>query len=334
MAAQNCQVKFACTVCKGHIEAPADMAGSKAKCPHCGIMLLVPNDKEERPTGAPPPPPIRLRQGMPNATGVCRGFIDPDVYRYPYENDALYLTLIAMGFLLLVFSLLTFGIVLLAVGFSIFYLKVHQNNILGGCVAITEKQFPEIHSVAVEAAQRLCMPCPPVFIQYSPVINAYALGFMSSPTVVLHSSLVEALSGEELLQVVGHEFSHIKCGHTFWTVITGGAGSIQVPILSQLLGFLFLFWSRRAEYTCDRGGLLCSRSLASAYAAMGKLAVGKELYERLQLDEFLQQASQVNANQFSKLAESFVTHPYLVKRFGQLKDFIGSATYEELSKRA
>ena len=201
-------------------------------------------------------------------------------------------------------------------------------------MAVTEKQFPEIHSVAIEAARRLCMPCPPVFIQYSPVINAYALGFMSSPTVVLHSALVEALSEDELIQVVGHEFSHIKCGHTFWTVITGGAGSIQVPVLSQLLGFLFLFWSRRAEYTCDRGGLLCSRSLASAYAAMGKLAVGKELYERLQLDEFLQQAAQVNANQFSKFAESFVTHPYLVKRFGQLKEFMGSATYEELSKRA
>jgi Zn-dependent protease with chaperone function len=211
-------------------------------------------------------------------------------------------------------------------------LKVAQNNILGGAVAVTEKQFPEYHKLIVTAARRLCMPVPSVFIKYNPAINAYSLGFTSSPTVVLHSALVEALTEDELLQVLGHEFSHIKCGHTFWNVIAGSTTGAQIPILTEILKLVFQNWNRRAEYTADRGGLLSSRSVPSAIGTLGKLAVGKELYSRLQVDEFLKQETAVRESQFTMVAEAFMDHPYTVKRMKEMTDFENSAVYQELTR--
>lgn len=281
----------------------------------------------------PPPLPPSLGNSSTGYSFTHVSILNPDSFRYPQEKEVLYITLAGLALFIFIFSALTFGLLLLGVVLSIFFLKVRQNNILGGCVAVTEKQFPEVLAIARETARRLGMPCPPVFIQYSPIINAYALGFISSPTVVLHSALVEALSKDELMQVLGHEFSHIKCGHTAWLLITGSAENLSIPILSPILSFIFLFWSRRAEYTCDRGGLICSRNLTHAFGAMGKIAVGKELFERLKMFEFLQQSRQLEENQFSVFAESFSTHPYLVKRLGQLQSFMLSPIYGHLTRQ-
>jgi Zn-dependent protease with chaperone function len=208
---------------------------------------------------------------------------------------------------------------------------IRQSQLLGNAIQVSERQFPELHCLAREAAARLNMPQPPVFITQNPTLNAFALGFLRRQSVVLHSATVEAMSPAELQFVIGHEFSHIKCGHTNVMVLTNSTQGLNIPLLSQLLQFLFLGWSRKAEYTCDRGGLLANRDPRAAIYALSKLAVGATLFQQLDIEDFVNcQRTAMNADTLTQLSESLATHPYLVKRLQALYDFFRSEAYHTL----
>jgi Zn-dependent protease with chaperone function len=199
-----------------------------------------------------------------------------------------------------------------------------QSQYLGRCARVSEKQFPQIYSIAREAASRLTMNQPDVFIEQDPTLNAYAIGFIRKKCVVLHSAIAEAMEKPELEFIIGHEFSHIKCGHTNLVVITSSAEGVNVPIVTLVLHFVFLRWSRKAEYTCDRGGLLACRDPRAAAAALCKLAVGPVLYKQMNIEDFMRQQSAITHNDLSELCEKFETHPYLVKRIRAVREFYES----------
>ena len=47
-------------------------------------------------------------------------------------------------------------------------------------------------------------------------------------------------------------------------------------------------WARRAEITCDRAGLICTRDLDASIGCLVKLALGsRKLYSDINLDEYL-----------------------------------------------
>ena len=135
---------------------------------------------------------------------------------------------------------------------------------------------------------------------------------------------------EELQQVIGHELSHIKFGHTSLGVLTNAA-AINVFGVSQVLSLVFLRWSRKAEYSCDRGGLIAGRNLKAAVSAMCKIAVGAELFKKLDIDHFLKQQLDVDQNEVARLSETLIGHPYLVKRIQAIRDFHGSTQYTALA---
>src|SRR5262249_37081879 len=176
-----------------------------------------------------------------------------------------------------------------------------------------------IHALAKEAAARLAMRPPEVFIKQDPSLNAFAIGFLGRKSVVLHSTTVEAMDRTELEQIIGHEFSHIKCGHTNLIVLTSSFGGVNVPVISQVIGFIFLLWSRKAEYTCDRGGLLASRDPRAAIAAMCKLAVGPVLFKQMNVDDFMNQHTAVAGSEVARLSEHLATPPSLVKRIRAIR---------------
>ena len=97
------------------------------------------------------------------------------------------------------------------------------------------------------------------------------------------------------------------------------------------MGFIFLFWSRKAEYTCDRGGLLASRDPKAAIAAMCKLAVGPTLFKQMDIEDFQNQQMAIDQNDVAKLSEKLATHPYLVKRIHAIQHFFESDAFKRLS---
>lgn len=254
--------------------------------------------------------------------------VDPEDYRVEGERKNL---LISMGILVFVFFILlslSIGLALIIVGIAVALLKVRQGQLLGNCVKVSQDVLPEVHDAAKTAAQRLSMRIPDVFVGQNPVINAYALGFWGRKSVILNSKTVECMEREELISILGHEFSHIRCHHTDWMVIAGSATGMSIPIISDILSVIFMTWTRKSEFTADRGGLLASRDLNSSAQALLKVAVGDRLYKDLDLDKFLRQDKEIDADIIAKIGQLLVGHPYIVKRLIALHAYRQSEQYE------
>lgn len=254
-------------------------------------------------------------------------------YRVPGEKRVLYISLSCLTFILFVLLKISFGFILILIIISIALVKIRQGQLLGQSVKISEHQFPKVYNAAQIAARRLSMKSPDVFVKMDPVINAYALGFFGKKSVVLHSATVESMNNDELILILGHEFSHIRCHHTNWIVITNSSEGIRIPIFSDIMGFIFLIWSRKAEFTADRGGLLASRNLKASISALSKIAVGEKLYEELNIAEFIDQDKQINDDIISKISQTLSTHPYTVKRLLALEDYYKSRNYKQLIEK-
>jgi Zn-dependent protease with chaperone function len=125
---------------------------------------------------------------------------------------------------------------------------------------------------------------------------------------------------KELQFVIGHEFAHIKCSHVLWQTLAAGNPILRrIPFLSFVLPVFFRWWSRQAEYTADRGGLVACKDLAASQRALARLAIGPELFDRLNLEEFVKQAHSKDLS--TKASEMFSTHPLLAKRLLALEQF-------------
>jgi len=235
--------------------------------------------------------------------------------------------LVILFFVLLKINLIVF---LLVICISVALVKIRQGQLLGQTVKVSKNQFPKIYEAAKTAATRLSMNIPDVFIKYDPVINAFALGFLGKKSVILHSKTVESMEDDELISILGHELTHIRCNHTSWIIVTNSSEGMRIPILSDIMGWFFRAWSRKAEFTADRGGLLASRNVKASISALCKIAVGENLYNKLNLDMFIGQEGEVNTDKISKISEKLSTHPYTVKRIIAIQKYYDSESYKKI----
>jgi Zn-dependent protease with chaperone function len=252
-------------------------------------------------------------------------------FRMPKEQPVLFISLSIL--IVLMSSILALNplILLALIGFSAIVIKVKQKQFLGTSVKVTSNSFPDVQKAAQIASDNLSITLPDIFVAYSPIINAFALGILGKKSIVLHSSLVEAMNEDELIFVIGHELSHIKCGHTSWSVITNSVNQIRVPVISDIMGYIFLFWNRIAEYTADRGGLIACRNLTSSTSALIKLATGEKLSHEVDTEEFI---NQVNRDgRIAQIAEILLTHPYIVNRVKILANFYDLRIYKNICSR-
>ena len=78
-------------------------------------------------------------------------------------------------------------------------------------------------------------------------------------------------------------------------------------------------WARRAEITCDRAGLICTRDLDVSIGCLVKLALGsRKLYSDVNLEEYLRPARR-GAGGLGRFDELTRSHPYLPKRVAALR---------------
>ena len=210
--------------------------------------------------------------------------------------------------------------------------QMGTHQLLGQSVKVSERQFPRIYRIVKQSCDTLQITMPQVFLVNSPIFNAGTLGTNEDSFIIVHSSLVDQYSDEELLTVIGHECGHIHNSHVAYLTalhyLTYMAGLflpwILQPALVALRG-----WSRRAEVTCDRAGMLVSKDQAAAERAITKLAVGsRKLYEEFNLDAFLEQHEE-GSQGIGKYMEVFATHPWLPKRVLAMRVFGESQLYQK-----
>ncbi|HHH11609.1 MAG TPA: M48 family peptidase, partial [Sorangium sp.] len=165
---------------------------------------------------------------------------------------------------------------------------VGRNELLGTAVKVGPQQFPRVHRIGVACADTLGIAPPTIYIRNNPVLNAFTYGTNDDAFIMVHSALVDHFDDDELSSVIAHECGHIHNDHVVYLTaihyLTNMASMfvryVALPARLALMG-----WSRRAEITCDRAALMCTKNLAVSERALSKLALGStKLYGEFNLD--------------------------------------------------
>ncbi|MGE0790045.1 MAG: M48 family metallopeptidase [Sandaracinaceae bacterium] len=205
-----------------------------------------------------------------------------------------------------------------------------RSELLGSTVKVGPRQFPSIYKIAEHCAKVLTVPTPNVYIKNHPIPNAYTYGTEDESFIVIHSALVDHFDEAELKFVIGHETGHVQNKHVVYNtalmILTQGFAVFFAWVVQPALVALKQ-WTRRAEITCDRAGLLCCQDLDAATRSFLKLASGSvKLYPEMNVEAFLEQFEE-GQQSLGRLGEAFASHPYLPKRIHALRAFADSELY-------
>ena len=154
----------------------------------------------------------------------------------------------------------------------------------GSYLLSNETQYPRIYRLFEEACEILDMPVKPkLYISQGYSINAYAT-CSSYPIITLYTGTIDKLTDEELSFIIGHELGHIKSEHLLYKDVADKMSIISRIITDATFGFggilslslevALLYWSRMAEYSCDRAGLLVCQDFNAAASVIIKMAGG------------------------------------------------------------
>lgn len=238
------------------------------------------------------------------------------VHRKEKIYFALVLTFSILSYLLLLVSVIGLGIIVLMVLLSLFFHGLMIGGIRRNGVRLSEEQFPELFKKAQEMAKKMELSkLPDIYvIESEGVLNAFATRFFGRNMVVLYSEifeLTERQAEEEVLFVLAHEFAHLKRNHVTINFLLLPA--MWVPFLGDA-------YLRACEYTCDRYATSYLESLSASKNALTILAIGKDLYKKVNQDSYMKQIES-EAGFFVWLHEKLSTHPHLPKRLYEIERF-------------
>lgn len=208
---------------------------------------------------------------------------------------------------------------------------------------VSPGQFPKIYEIVRDCANTLGIGIPTVYIEPNLVeMNAFAYAVEDAePMIVIYSSLLERLTLPELKAVIGHECGHIHNMHGIYnTAANLFLTSLQTTLLLSIPGIQQLFvlmskpleyalkaWSRAAEVTCDRAGIICAGEVESSLSGEAKFMSGGAFdQDALNIDELLKQYDTMRDNPV-RFHEWTMDHPLTVRRILADKEFMNSQVF-------
>jgi Zn-dependent protease with chaperone function len=214
---------------------------------------------------------------------------------------------------------------------------------LGTAVRVDHRQFPRVYQLYAQAADTLDVQKLPLLYVYSdPRPQAMALG-IDHPFVIVNSGMLDLLDDDELRFVLGHELGHVLSGHALYTTML-----MQLLRVSNALSWLpigafglraviaaLYEWSRKAELSSDRAGLLATQDPAAALRCHMKLASGGHLEDldiaafRAQGEEYLG-PEDVRDSVLKLLLLENATHPFAVVRAAELQRWVDGGGYTQV----
>lgn len=194
-----------------------------------------------------------------------------------------------------------------------------KRYLLGNAMKVTVSLFPDLYYLYQECLGRVGENIQgDLYIQQQSDYNAgvYAVG--NRFDLVLASAIARDFPPVEIAFVMGHELGHVLFEHH------------QIPVqyilrdpqgISYKIAKKILQWSRAAEISADRIGLLCSGSLSSAANVFFKISSGLSgQAEDKIINSLRDQYDEIAAISPSTFAsEWFSTHPLIPIRFKSLE---------------
>jgi Zn-dependent protease with chaperone function len=227
--------------------------------------------------------------------------------------------------------------------FGIFGEKPIRLAFQANAVRVGPRQFPELHGLYMNVLETMDVKEHyNLFVSQTPLVNAGAYG-MDKPFIVLNSGSLLILDGDELTYLLGHELGHILSGHVLYRTMTvlllqlATLGFPVVGLAARAVLVALLEWSRKAELSCDRAGLLAVQHPEATLRAFMKLAGGGD-DEEMNLNEFLNQADEYRETGdvadivFKVLNLMGTTHPFHVLRAAELRDWIEEGQYDRIMR--
>ncbi len=177
--------------------------------------------------------------------------------------------------------------------------RQHRLLYLASAARVGPRQFADLDALLDECAFVLDASIrPELFVQQSPVANAYTIG-MDTPFIVITSGLYDLMDHDEMRCVIGHELGHALSGHAVYRTML-----MHLLRLAKTFGFIplggwalraivagLMEWQRKSELSGDRAGLLCAQDFDAAIRVEMKLAGGNRV-DKLDTQAFLAQAAE------------------------------------------
>jgi Zn-dependent protease with chaperone function len=211
---------------------------------------------------------------------------------------------------------------------------------LGSAIRVDERQFSRLHALLADVARILDAPeMPELFVSANPVPNALTVG-MNKPFIVISSGLVDLLDDEEMRFVLAHELGHSMSGHAVYQTLlqrliqlSGVLNTIPMGGLGvRAIMAALMEWSRKAELSADRAGLLATQDPPTAFRVHMQLASGGHL-ENLDPTSFFAQgqeyddAGDLRDSVLKLLLIEARSHPFAVVRAAELRRWVESGEY-------
>lgn len=257
-----------------------------------------------------------------------------DSFRHPLDLEATKALKQIPGIDLIVRNLLG------PVAEQVFYVENIASSILVG-----KGQLPDLHELLLDACKTLDLEAPQLYVRQHPAPNAYTFAMRGKqPFVMLHTSLIDILTPEEIQAVIAHELGHLKCDHSLYltpvNLLILAASSLPTVgvVIAQAIQAQLLEWIRCAEFTCDRAALLATQNPKVVMSVLMKLAGGSpKLSSQLNLDAFIAQArayEDISKNELGELVKAArtaqLTHPVPVLRAREIDRWASSKEYQNL----
>ncbi len=219
---------------------------------------------------------------------------------------------------------------------------------LSATIRCNDEQFPELTAMMDVARRRLDIPySPALYLDESPYMNAMTLG-AEEPLISIYSALLDQMDDDEVIAVIAHEFGHLHADHVVYKLmanlllVLGRMSSAIINALSLPIQLALLKWSRCAELTADRAGLLGCRDLSVALNVQLKMAGGARpgITKRttLKIGPFIEQARELERKEMSSWLDNTLllmitmdrTHPFAVWRVMHLLQWVENGNYLDI----
>ena len=148
-----------------------------------------------------------------------------------------------------------------------------KDELVIGAEKASPHKNAKLDALTEVAAKALHITRPDVFV--SPTFEgAHTFGTDGDEMILIGSALASSLGEDELLFVIGRQCGHIQNDQAVLSTAQYylvHAGNRFVKWVVTPAAAALSAWSRRADITCDRAGLIAGKSLDACEAALRKL---------------------------------------------------------------
>jgi len=149
-------------------------------------------------------------------------------------------------------------------------------ELLAGSVRASTITEPGAFALVRLCSERLHISEPPLFVLPDGLEGARAFGANEDPCIVIGGATLASLNEPERLALLGRACGAIQNHHVLFSTAQHYLRHDASRFLRWSIapaGMALESWSKRAEITLDRAGLLCARDLEATCALLGKLLV-------------------------------------------------------------